>query len=112
MRAMRAGHCRFNPLAPSISFAAVKTGREAVDSMERIKRVKCAESCEKSNVAFMPIVLSTFGVLGADGAQFCNQLASGMRCCTGDDDAVPNKRQLVSQQLQKISRACHVLGFT
>ena len=43
-----------HPLAPSISFATVKTRREAIDSMECIKRVKCAESCEKSNVAFMP----------------------------------------------------------
>ena len=56
-----------HPLAPSIPFASVKTGREAIENMERIKRAKSAEGCEKSNVAFLPVVLSTFGAIGSDG---------------------------------------------
>ena len=89
-----------HPLAPSLPFAAVKTGREAIESMERVKRAKYAESCEKSNVAFMPIVLSTFGMSGADGTLFCNQLASAMRCSSEEEDATPNRRRQLSQQLQ------------
>ena len=68
--------------------------------MERIKRAKYAESCEKSNVAFMPIVLSTFGMSRADGTLFCNQLASAMRCSSEEEDASPNRRWQLPQQLQ------------
>ena len=45
-------------------------------------------------------MLSTFGPIGSDGTQFCNQLASGFRCNADVEDIAQNKQHQLSQQLQ------------
>ena len=75
-----------HPLAPSTPCCAVKNGSKAVDAMERVKHSKYGQCCNESNVSFIPFVLSTFGLFGAEAERvFHGVTAAARRRAVVDD---------------------------
>ena len=93
-----------HPLAPSTSCHAVKTGREAVEAMERVKHSKYDQCCNESNVTLIPFVLSTFGLLGAEAERFFHGVTAAARRRAVVDDIILERTQYLQQTLISLNR--------
>ena len=81
-----------HPLAPSVPCHAVKTGREAVESMERVKHSKYDRCCNESNTTLVPFVLSTFVHFGEEAERVSHGVTGALRRrVMMDDDEWPER---------------------
>ena len=93
-----------HPLAPSIPCHTIKTGREAVDSMERVKHSKYDQCCNESNTTLVPFVLSTFGHFGAEAERVFHGVTGALRRRAMIDDDCCERSRCRQQLLIGLNR--------
>ena len=84
--------------------STLKTGREAVEAMEQVKHSKYDRCCTESNVALVPFVLSTFGLLGSEAERLFHSITAAARRRAVVDDSSVDRAQYLQQLLISLNR--------